>query len=147
MCHLWAYLLEHISKAPNSYTEIDMNPIVFLDMTIGSKPVGRMEIELYADECPVTAGNFRALCTGEKGIRRHGKPLHYKGSTTSVSLCTPKKPVTIANCWKVIKVFPQDAEVFFDIAIGGMPSGRIIMKLFYDTTPKTAANFCALCTG
>lgn len=56
------------------------NPIVYLDITIDGELTGRIEMELYADECPITAENFRALCTGEKGTGRSGKPLHYKGS-------------------------------------------------------------------
>ncbi len=56
------------------------NPRVFFDITIGGKAAGRLVFELYADTVPKTAENFRALCTGEKGMGKQGKPLHYKGS-------------------------------------------------------------------
>ena len=57
------------------------NPRVFFDITIGGQPAGRLVFELFADVVPKTAENFRALCTGEKGVGRMGKPLHYKGSS------------------------------------------------------------------
>ena len=54
------------------------NPKVFFDLTIGGQGAGRVTMELYADLVPRTAENFRALCTGEKGMGKLGKPLHYK---------------------------------------------------------------------
>lgn len=55
--------------------------LVFMDVSIDGDPVERMVFELFSDIAPKTAENFRALCTGEKGIGpRTGKPLHYKGS-------------------------------------------------------------------
>lgn len=53
---------------------------VFFDVHIGQRKAGRIVMELYNDVVPRTAENFRALCTGEKGVGKAGKPLHYKGS-------------------------------------------------------------------
>lgn len=52
---------------------------MFLDITIGGEYRGRLVLLLYADTVPKTAENFRALCTGEKGLASTGQPLHYKG--------------------------------------------------------------------
>lgn len=70
--------MENSSKSQNSNCE--KNPIVFLDIAIESEKVGRVVIELFKHIVPRTAENFRALCTGEKGIGISGKKLHYKGS-------------------------------------------------------------------
>jgi len=37
--------------------------------------------------------------------------------------------------------------VFFDITIGGVESGRVVMELFADRCPRTAENFRQFCTG
>ncbi|RKH44269.1 peptidylprolyl isomerase [Corallococcus sp. AB049A] len=56
------------------------NAKVFFDMSIGGQPAGRIVMELFSDDVPKTAENFRALCTGEKGMGKSGKPLHFKGT-------------------------------------------------------------------
>eukprot|EP01126_Amoeba_proteus_P047218 TRINITY_DN537_c0_g1_i3.p1 TRINITY_DN537_c0_g1~~TRINITY_DN537_c0_g1_i3.p1 ORF type:complete len:168 (-),score=38.90 TRINITY_DN537_c0_g1_i3:103-606(-) len=52
-----------------------------MDVSIKGQPAGRIVFELFSDIVPRTAENFRCLCTGEKGVGKSGKPLHYKGST------------------------------------------------------------------
>ena len=42
---------------------------------------------------------------------------------------------------------PNNPVVFFEMAVGPTQIGRIMMELYADTTPKTAENFRALCTG
>ncbi|KAI8825771.1 cyclophilin-like domain-containing protein [Fimicolochytrium jonesii] len=58
------------------------NPRCFFDIEIAGRKAGRMIFELFADEVPKTAENFRALCTGERGrSTASGATLHYKGSS------------------------------------------------------------------
>ncbi|XP_066599573.1 peptidyl-prolyl cis-trans isomerase D [Prorops nasuta] len=64
----------------NHSDDFQKNPIVYFDIAVGSEKLGRVVIELFKDIAPKTAENFRALCTGEKGIGINGKKLHYKGS-------------------------------------------------------------------
>ena len=52
---------------------------VFFDINIGTVDAGRITMELSLNT-PQTSENFRALCTGEKGKNKRGKPLHFKGS-------------------------------------------------------------------
>lgn len=60
--------------------DVEKNPIVYMDITIDEEKVGRIVFELFKNVVPKTAENFRALCTGEKGVGTNNKNLHYKGS-------------------------------------------------------------------
>ncbi len=56
----------------------DANPRVALDIRIGDESAGTIEIELFADQVPKTAENFRVLCSGEQGddLSYAGSPFH-----------------------------------------------------------------------
>ncbi|MBF6185510.1 peptidylprolyl isomerase [Nocardia farcinica] len=60
--------------APQAHA--DALPRVYLDLTIGGAPAGRVVIELRSDVVPRTAENFRALATGEQGFGYRGSTLH-----------------------------------------------------------------------
>lgn len=60
-----------------SRSAIEMNnPKVFFDLEVNGKPQGRITFNLFADVVPKTAENFRALCTGEKGMGYKGSKFH-----------------------------------------------------------------------
>lgn len=49
---------------------------VYFDITINDEPAGRITFDLFDDIVPKTAGNFRALATGEKGFGYAGSSFH-----------------------------------------------------------------------
>lgn len=56
-------------------------PRVYFDVAVNGLTLPhRIVFELFTDRCPITCENFRALCTGEKGVSSTGTVLHYKGS-------------------------------------------------------------------
>lgn len=69
-----------ISHRPCPVQSLIMAARVFFDITIGGQAAGRIVFQLYS-ETPRTSENFRALCTGERGTGKAGRPLHYRGST------------------------------------------------------------------
>ena len=56
-------------------------PRAFIDFSSGSEPLGRVVLELYSQECPAAANNFRNLLTGCAGFcSATGLRLDYLGS-------------------------------------------------------------------
>ncbi|XP_062229785.1 peptidyl-prolyl cis-trans isomerase CYP20-1-like isoform X2 [Phragmites australis] len=71
-----------LAQAKKSHAELtEVTNKVYFDIEIDGKPAGRIVMGLFGKTVPKTAENFRALCTGEKGVGKSGKPLHYKGSS------------------------------------------------------------------
>ncbi|KAK5133806.1 hypothetical protein LTR08_007236 [Meristemomyces frigidus] len=57
--------------------DLPHRPRLFLDVTIGAHPAGRLTIELFADQTPRTCENFRQLCTAEHdGLSYAKAPFH-----------------------------------------------------------------------
>eukprot|EP01066_Platyproteum_vivax_P003361 Platyproteum_vivax@DN14270_c0_g1_i1.p1 len=54
------------------------NPRTFMNISVGGRDVGKIVFELFADKLPITAENFRCLCTGETGLGYYLRPRWYK---------------------------------------------------------------------
>lgn len=56
--------------------KIRQNPKCFFDISIADQYIGRIVMELRADVVPMTAENFRCLCTHEKGFGYRKSHFH-----------------------------------------------------------------------
>jgi peptidylprolyl isomerase len=79
-----SYLLICLLAATATLTSADtidkVTNKVFFDIEIDGEKAGRIVFGLFGETVPKTAENFRALCTGEKGVGNAGKALHFKNS-------------------------------------------------------------------
>ena len=79
-----SYLLIGLLAATATLTSADtidkVTNKVFFDIEIDGEKAGRIVFGLFGETVPKTAENFRALCTGEKGVGNAGKALHFKNS-------------------------------------------------------------------
>ena len=64
------------AKKPGSKHTNPSNPKVYFDVKAGSKALGRIEMELFADVVPKTARNFLELCTMKHGFGYKGCVFH-----------------------------------------------------------------------
>ncbi|WJX37268.1 peptidylprolyl isomerase [Trifolium repens] len=82
LCALFLFGTLALIQAKKSKEDLkEVTNKVYFDVEIDGKAEGRIVIGLFGKAVPKTAENFRALCTGEKGTGKNGKPLHYKGSS------------------------------------------------------------------
>ena len=63
-----------------STAEAKVTHKVFFEVDVNGETIGKIVFGLFGEDVPKTAENFRALCTGEKGVGESGKKLTYEGS-------------------------------------------------------------------
>ncbi|RUP50344.1 cyclophilin-like domain-containing protein [Jimgerdemannia flammicorona] len=94
---------------------VNINPRVFFDVDIDGTRIGRIIMELFKDEVPRTAENFRALCTGELGIGKvSSMPLHYRGSIFHRCPCVLKFTDLDIGTWDIERsILPTPTILIF----------------------------------
>ena len=61
----------------NQYPDPEDRPMTFFDITIDSKPIGRIIFELFTDIVPKTCENFRQLCISRQKYESYYQtPIH-----------------------------------------------------------------------
>jgi len=106
---------------------VPTNPVVFFDLTIGGAPVGRVQMELFADLVPKTAENFRQFCTGEfRCVSETGGGR--SGGPRALLLSEPQRPRSFAHAPPLAPALPSISHSKNAQPVGykGAPFHRVI---------------------
>lgn len=63
-------------KVPSWAKELTKSSKVFMDISVGDTPAGRVEIVLADSVCPKTTENFKQLCAGTMGFGYKNSCFH-----------------------------------------------------------------------
>jgi peptidylprolyl isomerase len=96
----------------------EKRPKIFMEIAIAERKLGRIVMELFGDAVPKTVENFRALCTGERGISPvSGKNLSYKGAKFHRVMSTKfvvGGDITRGDGSGGVSIYNQDADGTFE---------------------------------
>ncbi|KAL9189400.1 hypothetical protein ACHAXT_009075 [Thalassiosira profunda] len=109
-------------------------PRVYLDLSIGGKPMGRLVIQLYADKTPIAAENFRGLCTGyttdENGQRREILKTYAGNRFHRVlrGMCFQGGDITAGNGTGGRSIYPTNNPIYKTDAWGKFADEKPFLK-------------------
>lgn len=108
------------------------NPVVYFDIAIGGKPVGRIQMELFLDVVPATTENFRQFCTGESKIGEYtGSTFHRVVSRFVMAnlRAATNKQCRFPNSWSRVAILSMVTELVAPVSSEANHSMRRISNL------------------
>eukprot|EP00201_Polytomella_parva_P024185 CAMPEP_0175043418 /NCGR_PEP_ID=MMETSP0052_2-20121109/3178_1 /TAXON_ID=51329 ORGANISM="Polytomella parva, Strain SAG 63-3" /NCGR_SAMPLE_ID=MMETSP0052_2 /ASSEMBLY_ACC=CAM_ASM_000194 /LENGTH=490 /DNA_ID=CAMNT_0016306479 /DNA_START=707 /DNA_END=2179 /DNA_ORIENTATION=+ len=100
-------------------------PLVYLDISLDDKPLGRVEMILFVKDAPRAAENMRLMCSGELDRKADRRSITDRNSSGSNALTTTaansNRPRTLVGStfYRIIDQFIDQTGAWFDGAFNG----------------------------